>query len=66
MVKKLKPKKQIIVALTIILLITIPLAISHVSIASTPAPAISAVQSGSTSTSSITVGPIQILFTQQL
>ena len=51
----MKPKKQIIVALTIIFLITIPLAISHVSVASTPNPAISAVASGSSSTSSITV-----------
>lgn len=55
--QKLKPRKQIIVALAIILLIAIPLTISHVSITSTPAPTISAVQSGTMSTSSITLGP---------
>jgi len=43
--------------MTIILLITIPLAISHVSVANTPNPALSAVASGTISTSSITVNP---------
>ncbi len=57
MVKKLNAKKRIIAALAIILLVTIPLAISDVGIASTSSPVISAVLSGSSSTSSITVGP---------
>lgn len=50
-------KKRVTIAITIILLVTLPLAIPCLSIASTSAPTISAVKSGSTSTSSITVGP---------
>jgi hypothetical protein len=50
-------KKQVAIALTIVLLVMVPMTFSSVSRASTPKPEISAVLSGSTSTSSITVGP---------
>ncbi len=53
----MKPKKRLILALAIIVLLSIPLTILGSSQASSSAPVISAVSSGSTSTSSITLGP---------
>ncbi len=54
---KMKPRKRLILTLAIIALLSIPLTILGSSQASSSAPVISAVSSGSTSTSSITLSP---------
>ena len=53
----MKPKKRLVLALAIIVILSIPLTILGSSQASGLGPVISAVSSGSTSTSAITLGP---------